>query len=201
MSRLAVTIVLFILTLVSGAVVLVPAVQAQEGTIEGVRAQFEDWTASTALANGYVADPFCVDGRIAGAAELGTMGFHYLNGELFDASIDVSNPEVILVGPGGTSVVAVEYLVPWQADMPAPTIFGETMEGPMAGHGPGMPVHYDLHVWLVDNPAGQFADFNPGLPLCLAGTLPPPPTPDFVSGIYTGMPAAVSGTARHGRRR
>jgi len=32
----------------------------------------------------------------------------------------------------------------------------------MPGHHPGMPVHYDLHVWLwQDNPMGMFALFNP----------------------------------------
>jgi hypothetical protein len=32
----------------------------------------------------------------------------------------------------------------------------------MDGHGPGMPVHYDLHVWLFKkNPRGMFAEFNP----------------------------------------
>ena len=31
-------------------------------------------------------------------------------------------------------------------------------DSPMLGHEPGMPVHYDLHVWLYrHNPAGLFA--------------------------------------------
>jgi len=34
----------------------------------------------------------------------------------------------------------------------------------MPGHFAGMPVHYDLHVWLwKHNPAGMFAEWNPGL--------------------------------------
>ena len=32
----------------------------------------------------------------------------------------------------------------------------------MLGHAPGMPIHYDLHVWLQKrNPSGMFAQWNP----------------------------------------
>ena len=32
----------------------------------------------------------------------------------------------------------------------------------MLGHNPTMPIHYDLHVWVVDNnPSGTFAQWNP----------------------------------------
>jgi hypothetical protein len=35
-------------------------------------------------------------------------------------------------------------------------------DGPMLGHNPKMPIHYDLHVWVYrDNPAGMFAMWNP----------------------------------------
>jgi hypothetical protein len=48
---------------------------------------------------------------------------------------------------------------------PAPVLFGSVaFNGPMAGHSPGMPWHYDQHVWVwSDNPAGTFAQFNPRL--------------------------------------
>jgi hypothetical protein len=43
-----------------------------------------------------------------------------------------------------------------------PSLFGQEFDGPMEGHGPGQPIHYDLHVWLwKKNPAGMFAPFNP----------------------------------------
>jgi hypothetical protein len=45
---------------------------------------------------------------------------------------------------------------------PAPSLFGQTFQGPMPGHNPQMPWHYDLHVWLFEsNPSGLFAPFNP----------------------------------------
>ena len=46
----------------------------------------------------------------------------------------------------------------------APSLFGQSFQGPMAGHVPGMPWHYDLHVWAwSENPAGRFAQWNPTL--------------------------------------
>jgi hypothetical protein len=48
-----------------------------------------------------------------------------------------------------------------------PTIFGQTLAGPMDGHEPIMPTtlrHYDLHVWLwKDNPRGMFTSTNASL--------------------------------------
>jgi hypothetical protein len=45
-----------------------------------------------------------------------------------------------------------------------PSLWGRPFDGPMTGHDPGMPVHYDLHVWLYDsNPAGVFAPWNPSV--------------------------------------
>jgi hypothetical protein len=45
-----------------------------------------------------------------------------------------------------------------------PSVFGHPFDGPMPGHNPTMPVHYDLHVQLwEDNPSGLFAEFNPNL--------------------------------------
>ncbi len=43
-----------------------------------------------------------------------------------------------------------------------PELFGKKFDGPMPGHGPGMPVHYDLHAYIwTTNPAGTLATWNP----------------------------------------
>jgi hypothetical protein len=43
-------------------------------------------------------------------------------------------------------------------------LFGRPFDGPMLGHEPGMPPHYDLHVWVWQaNPEGIFAPFNPNV--------------------------------------
>ena len=117
----------------------------------------------------------------------GTMGIHAVNmGLAGDLDIDPLRPEIMLYLPtddGDYELVAVEYWsialanspngpVPWFDASPppsgffnpAPTVLGQTLDGPMPGHNPSMPWHYDLHAWLwADNPAGTFAPFNPSL--------------------------------------
>lgn len=118
------------------------------------------------------------------------MGVHAANVVLAsDQTIDPMAPEVLLYEPkngGGFQLVGVEYLqvvllrnkatgavAPWFAPTPwpaaefeqvttTPSVFGQAFDGPMAGHEPGMPWHYDLHVWAwTPNPDGDFAQFNP----------------------------------------
>jgi hypothetical protein len=133
--------------------------------------RYQDVT--VALRDGYVADAFCV------ASPAGTMGFHYLNQGRIDDRLTPAEPEILLyVRDGGqTRLVAVEYMIPvFQNGQPyfgsappanpgaTPQMFGQTFQGPMPGHSPSMPWHYDLHVWIwQDNPAGTFAQFNPSL--------------------------------------
>jgi hypothetical protein len=115
-----------------------------------------------ALADGYI--------PIGPAIEVpgfGTMGYHYINfAELMDPSIDPKTPEVLLYTStkdqkDGVRLVGVEYVVAaedwtldgetfyegWSGSEP-PSIFGQTFEGVMDGHGPGEPRHYDKHVWI-----------------------------------------------------
>jgi hypothetical protein len=101
------------------------------------------------------------------------MGIHYVNPPLLgDPALDPMRPEILLYAPtagGKLELVGLEY---WKADADQdldtredePTMFGQAFGAPMDGHAPGMPKHYDLHVWLFeDNPAGMFAPFNPAL--------------------------------------
>jgi hypothetical protein len=61
----------------------------------------------------------------------------------------------------------VEYVVEdadqsLSTDSDRPSLFGHRFDGPMPGHFPGMPVHYDLHVWAwFDNPNGAYSAWNP----------------------------------------
>jgi hypothetical protein len=121
------------------------------------------------VAAGYVSTVECV------ASPAGAMGIHYVDfGAAADTIIDPRAPEVLLYLPtdDGPRLVGVEYMLaigPPGAPVPdnppsAPILFGQTFDGPMAGHGPDDPPHYDLHVWLwADNPSGLFAPFNPAL--------------------------------------
>jgi len=128
---------------------------------------------SVALREGYVADAVCV------ASPAGAMGIHYLNPSRMDTTLTPREPEILLYAREGQQVrlVGVEYfkavlengqpyfgLNPPANPGPTPQMFGQAFQGPMPGHNPSMPWHWDLHVWIwQDNPAGTFAQFNPAL--------------------------------------
>ncbi|WP_336921026.1 hypothetical protein [Aquipuribacter sp. SD81] len=116
-----------------------------------------------ALADGYVPVSPCE------VSDAGGMGVHYLNPALV-GSTDPAAPGVLLYEPtadGGARLLGAEWFVPdadqdTSTDEDRPSLLGRPFDGPMLGHGPGMPVHYDLHVWLYEtNPAGVFAPWNP----------------------------------------
>ena len=112
----------------------------------------------------------------------GTMGVHYGHPDKMAAPPDVGNPPLLLYlpKPEGQQLVAIEYFQPILQDgepyfgspseppredfLPKnpPELFdGQPFDGPMAGHNPEMPWHYDQHVWLyADNPDGLFAMWN-----------------------------------------
>jgi hypothetical protein len=100
------------------------------------------------------------------------MGYHFVNFALLqDPSVDVEEPEILLYAPSGNGLrlVGLEYWVAdadqnLATDADRPVLFGRGFDGPMPGHVPGMPVHYDIHVWVwQSNPDGMFAPFNPNL--------------------------------------
>lgn len=137
-----------------------------------------------AVADGYsVAGEPCIaePGR-------GAMGIHAPNPSLIGPWVpDPLEPSILLYLPradGSLRLVGVEYMTvalantesgpaPWFDPQepppggfitPRPSLFGQPFDGPMPGHNPSMPWHYDLHVWIYDeNPAGTFAQFNPAL--------------------------------------
>ncbi len=113
------------------------------------------------------------EGEPCVASPAGTMGVHALNAALMaDDAIDPSQPEILLYLPNDSGVfklVAVEY---WKRDADGsltsaddrPSLFGRAFDGPMPGHNPTMPVHYDLHAWVAEeNTGGALAMFNRAL--------------------------------------
>ena len=116
---------------------------------------------------------YSVAGEPCVASPLGTMGIHATNAALMaNPGINPLRPEILLYvrkGNGKLRLVGLEY---WKADADGklatandrPSLFGHAFDGPMPGHNPTMPVHYDLHVWIWKaNPSGMFAQFNPTL--------------------------------------
>lgn len=146
-------------------------------------AQFHD--PDVAAAAGYVLGEPCV------SSPAGAMGSHAPNPALIaNQAIDPEQPEVLLYlekPGGGLKLIGVEYLQPvllrntetgqvgpwfsaspWPANYQVvsqtPQLFGQTFDGPMPGHNPNMPWHWDFHVWIwAHNPNGTFAQWNPAV--------------------------------------
>lgn len=151
--------------------------------VRAATARFHD--VDVASAAGYVFGEPCV------ASPAGAMGIHAPNQALIaNQSLDPQKPEVLLYlakPGGGLRLIGVEYLQvvllrnpstgqvgpwfssdPWpptyQVVTPTPQLFGVTFNGPMPGHNPSMPWHWDLHAWVwANNPSGMFAQWNPSL--------------------------------------
>jgi hypothetical protein len=155
-----------------------------DSELQAVRAAVDRYHSyDVASAAGYLIDPVCV------SSPAGAMGYHAPNPGLMSGPIDPLAPPILLYTQrkdGSKDLVGVEYFEaalvntpdgprPWLSPVdprslgmtfftPPPRLFGQRFEGPMAGHNPEMPWHYDLHAWVVEqNPAGVFAQFNPTL--------------------------------------
>lgn len=171
---------LALLVMLFGAGQTVAASLGPWQAVKAVSARFHSF--DQALAAGYsVAGEPCV------ASPAGAMGIHAVNRTLAgDLAIDPMRPEILLYlpdGDGNLKLIGIEYFsialansdvgpIPWfGAGEPAagwftsaPSVLGRTFDGPMPGHNPTMPWHYDIHIWLWEsNPAGTFAMWNPRL--------------------------------------
>lgn len=123
-------------------------------------------SATMAETAGYVAVGGCV------ASPDGGMGYHYAHFASLDGVVDPLHPELLVYVPtanGGLKLGALEYMVPdadqdLSTDADRPSVHGVPFHGPMLGHEPGMPIHYDLHFWLYEhNSSGLTADWNPAV--------------------------------------
>ena len=79
------------------------------------------------------------------------MGIHYLKDSFVDLTVSPFEPEVFMFGPDG-ALWGVEYLTPPQTD--TAELFDQDFH-----YVPDVDLDA-LHLWVVDNPNGQFADFN-----------------------------------------
>ena len=158
-----------------GAVMNVAAISAVRKALD----KYKDPVA--AVRDGYYSTVGCVDfpsgGTEHGSMEYkpGAMGVHLLNMGNVGPKLDPAKPQVLIYEPvnGKLKLAAAEWFMPVQvAGGKAPTIFGQTLSGPMDGHQPIMPKelrHYDLHVWLwKTNPKGVFTSTNAAVK-CPAG--------------------------------
>jgi len=141
-----------------------PQILRDLAKVRQATAKYQD--VNVALADGFVRTPACVESPDGG------MGMHFINpARLMDPAVNILEPEILLYleTEDGLKLLGVEY---WygvgapDAPIPnpapsAPVLFGRTFDGPFLGHEPGMPPHYDLHVWVWQpNPDGIFTMWN-----------------------------------------
>lgn len=137
---------------------------AQRAVIREATEQFRD--VDEAIAAGYVPTDEC-----SALPGVGGMGYHFVNPVLAsDAKVDPTTPEVLLYAKdakGRFKLTGVEWFVAdadqdLSTDPDRPTMFGHPFNGPMLGHEPGMPIHFDLHAWVyLNNPTGDLSTWNP----------------------------------------
>lgn len=145
--------------------------------LDELRAMVEPYhDAAAAQEAGYIKAGDCVE------LPQGAMGIHFISLERVQQPMDAMSPPILMYLPDddGLRLVGVEYMVPiiqdgapYTGEAPprpesigaAPVLFdGHPFDGPMPGHEPGMPWHFDQHVWLFDdNPAGTFMAYHPEL--------------------------------------
>ena len=104
----------------------------------------------------------------------GAMGFHLINGNLLDTTVDPAQPEALVYAPdknGNLKLVALEYVVfqePWKEvhgeNAMAPMLFDQMFMDTPAPNRYEIPAFYALHAWIWQpNPEGTFASFNPAV--------------------------------------
>jgi hypothetical protein len=156
-ATLAVTAAAGLVTLGGGTAAVASNGQDELAAVRAATAKYHNVRA--AIADGYAPTDACVPG----------MGYHYIKlANVMDPAIDPLNPEVLLFAPSpdGVKLVGVEYMKvdadqDLSTDDDRPSVIGQPFEGPMLGHEPGMPIHYDKHVWIWShNPEGMFHHEN-----------------------------------------
>jgi hypothetical protein len=95
-------------------------------------------------------------------ADLGGMGYHYVNTGLLDGHVSIATPEAVLYEPGPNGqlrLVALEYVIPKAAwtEQNAPVLLGQELTLNAFDL-------WALHVWVWKrNPSGMYADWNPNV--------------------------------------
>ena len=150
--------------LAAGAASGEPADPARSAHLRAITARYN--SVSAAIADGFAPSHECAE-----LPGVGGMGYHYVNVErLLDGVVDPERPDILLYAEaanGHLRLAGVEWFAvdPDQnlaTDAGRPSLFGQPFDGPMPGHEPGMPIHFDLHAWVWEaNPLGTFAAWNP----------------------------------------
>lgn len=132
--------------------------------VDAVRNATKQYVDNVKLATsmGYSPVLGCVSG-----SDHGAMGIHYVNVNLLNGPIDVTQPQALIYEPsanGQLNLVGVEYIILASAlpSNSAPEVDGHLMIYVDYPNRYGLPsAFFELHVWAWrDNPKGAFVDWN-----------------------------------------
>lgn len=128
-------------------------------TLRGATASFHNFEKAQAAGWGAQITPCMVDPDGAGG-----MGFHYGNTSLFDGTVRVDEPELLLYEPesnGQMRLVAVEYIIPYTyvpRSAAPPELFSQKFKRNDVFQ------LWGLHAWVwKENPVDIFANWNPSV--------------------------------------
>ena len=108
-------------------------------------------------------DAALADGYVDIGVFFPNMGWHYLKGDLLDATFEATAPELLVYADdacgGKRRLVAVEYAVPLDLSRKAPQGFEGSADTWSRNTDFGL---WTLHAWVFEfNPDGVFAAYNP----------------------------------------
>ena len=185
MSKLLNALAFSSMLMAAAATADVPRTQPDQA-LQQLKRQLEPYrNVAYAVSQGYAQRSACES-----HPTLGTMGFHYVRGDLLGLTPPVNGrvngtgtyigaePPAILLyvpdGQGGLRLVGIELLVfaaAWDAANNHPPMyrgreFNYMADNPSTSHDEahGFMPHYDLHIWLFEhNPSGLYAQWNPAI--------------------------------------
>lgn len=141
------------------------AAQGEQSTlVQLVRTATQQYLdVNNAVAAGYAPLYGCVAG-----SDHGAMGIHYINGNLVNGTIDVTQPQALIYEPSGNGklkLVGVEFITyasTWLQNNTAPPVLeGQVFLYVDSPNRYNVPAFFELHVWAWrDNPQGDFVDWN-----------------------------------------
>jgi hypothetical protein len=134
-----------------------PALAAKVNEVAAATQQYRDFETARAAGYAHQQPVGCIE------TPEGAQGYHWLNPDLVDTTVDPLQPELVMYEPqadGSMKLIGVDYIVPfvkWTASEP-PTLFGMPL-----GRNEKLEV-FAIHIWTErPNPSGTFAMFNPSV--------------------------------------
>ncbi len=150
-----------------------PELDRELAAVRAATQRFQDPNEAVKAGYGLPPAPAPLHECISSFDDTGAMGFHYINGNLLDTTVDALQPEALVYAPdsdGKLHLVALEYVVfqaPWIAEhgtKKMPSLFHQMFMSTGEPNRFAIPAFFSLHLWLYqDNPAGLFEPFNPNV--------------------------------------